>query len=126
MINMLTNKTNNEPLISEMGSFFTALADKTRLEIVLFLIKSGESSVQEIANNLGKSQSLISHHLSCLKNCGVVNVVKKGKFSIYAINNKEVIEIINLAINHVSSYSKSILSCDVLKKENNKINENNY
>ncbi|MGC9135136.1 ArsR/SmtB family transcription factor [Caldisphaera sp.] len=120
MINMLTNKTNNEPLLSELVSFFTALSDRTRLEIVLFLIKKGEASVQDIANNLGKSQSLISHHLSCLKNCGVVNVDKKGKYSIYVISNKEVKEIIDLAINHVSSYSKSILSCDILREENSR------
>jgi len=69
----------SEPLISELESFFAALADKTRLQITLFLLSKEGATVQEISESLGKSQSLISHHLACLRNCGVVRVEKRGK-----------------------------------------------
>ncbi|AWR98523.1 ArsR/SmtB family transcription factor [Metallosphaera hakonensis] len=106
----------NRPLIAELESFFSALSDGTRLEITLFL-RDREATVQEIANSLGKSQSLVSHHLSCLRNCGVVKVEKKGKYSVYSINGDGVRKIIDEAINHVSSHSKSILSCEIVKGE---------
>ncbi len=107
-----------ESLLNELEILFQALSDKTRLQIV-FLLLNGEKSVQEISQELGKSQSSISHHLACLKNCGIVNMKKDGKFSYYFINSKDVRDIITLATNHVSNYSKSILSCSIVKEEKN-------
>lgn len=106
----------NRPLILELESFFSALSDGTRLEIALYL-RDHEATVQEIASALGKSQSLISHHLSCLRNCGVVNVEKRGKYSVYSLNGEAVRRIINEAIDHVSRHSKSILSCEIVREE---------
>jgi DNA-binding transcriptional ArsR family regulator len=103
-----------ESLIGELESFFVALSDRTRLEIVIYLMQREKATVQEISNSLKKSQSLISHHLSCLRNCGIVKVTKSGKFSNYSINGDRVRKIIEEAINHVRDYSKSILSCEVV------------
>ncbi len=113
----MSNINKNEPLITELESFFSALSDKTRLEIVFYLLEKREATVQEISNGINKNQSLVSHHLSCLKNCGVVKLEKKGKFSIYEINDNNVEKIIRLAIDHVRSYSNSILSCDIINEE---------
>jgi DNA-binding transcriptional ArsR family regulator len=107
-----------EPIITELETFFKALADRTRLQIVLFLMDKGEATVMEISENIGKSQSLVSHHLSCLRNCGVVKVNKKGKNSLYSISTEEVREILKTALKHVEKYSQSILACDIIKKEN--------
>lgn len=96
---------------------FSSLADRTRLSIVLFLLDKKEATVDEISKKLEKSQSLISHHLSCLRNCGVVKVRKEGKFSYYSLSSDEVIELIKIAINHVRNHSQSILSCEVLEEE---------
>ncbi|AFZ70370.1 putative transcriptional regulator [Caldisphaera lagunensis DSM 15908] len=115
MSNLSINK--NDPILIELESFFSALSDKTRLEIVFYLLEKNVGTVQEIANGINKNQSLVSHHLSCLKNCGVVKLEKKGKFSLYEINGDNVKKIIKFAINHVESYSKSILSCDIIKEE---------
>jgi DNA-binding transcriptional ArsR family regulator len=105
-----------ESLLNELEYLFNALSDKTRLEIVFSLL-NGEKSVQEISQELGKSQSSISHHLACLKNCGIVNTRKDGKFTYYSISRKEVIDIINIATKHVRDYSQSILSCEIVKEE---------
>jgi len=107
---------NMESLLNELEFLFQALSDKTRLQIV-FLLLNGEKSVQEISQELGKSQSSISHHLACLKNCGIVKTRRDGKFSYYSINGKEIRDLIMLATNHVSNYSKSILSCSIVKEE---------
>jgi DNA-binding transcriptional ArsR family regulator len=107
----------NEPLLTVLESLFSALADETRLQIVLLLINQGALPVQEISRRLGKSQSLISHHLNCLRNCGVVRVERRGKYSYYFISSEEITNIVKLAMNHAIKYSKSILSCDVLNEE---------
>ncbi|AEB95271.1 MULTISPECIES: ArsR/SmtB family transcription factor [Metallosphaera] len=105
----------NKPLILELESLFSALSDYTRLEIVLLLLER-EASVQEISLSLNKSQSLISHHLACLRNCGVVEVKKRGKNSIYSVTN-DVKAILDQAISHVSKHSKQILACDIVKED---------
>ncbi|MFP3238212.1 MAG: metalloregulator ArsR/SmtB family transcription factor [Caldivirga sp.] len=107
----------DEPLLTVLESLFSALADETRLQIVLLLINQGALPVQEISRRLGKSQSLISHHLNCLRNCGVVRVERRGKYSYYFISSEEITNIVKLAMNHAIKYSKSILSCDVLNEE---------
>ncbi|QKQ99005.1 winged helix-turn-helix transcriptional regulator [Metallosphaera tengchongensis] len=107
----------NRPLVLELESFFSALSDETRLEIVLYLMSRDGATVQEISSSLNKSQSLVSHHLSCLRNCGVVTVERRGKFSVYALNGGGVNKILNEAIEHVSKHSKSILSCEIVREE---------
>lgn len=104
--------------------FFTALSDRSRLEIVLFLLNHGSSSVQEITKALGRSQSLISHHLACLRNCGVVKVERRGKYSYYSIANDAVASIVKLAIEHAMRNSRSILACDVINEEKVSVNLN--
>lgn len=110
-----------EPLLTELESLFSALADRTRLSIVLFLIDRKEATVDEISKSLGKSQSLISHHMSCLRNCGIVKVRKEGKFSYYSIASDEIAELIKISMNHVRKYSQSILACDVIAEEKAKV-----
>ncbi|ARM77043.1 ArsR/SmtB family transcription factor [Acidianus manzaensis] len=106
------------PLMTELESLFSALSDATRLRIVFLLLSKDEGfTVQEISKSLDKSQSLISHHLACLRNCGIVKVEKKGKFSVYVISDTHVKNIIRSAIEHSKEYSNSILSCEIIKEE---------
>ncbi|BFH73077.1 metalloregulator ArsR/SmtB family transcription factor [Sulfurisphaera javensis] len=106
-----------EALLTELEMFFSALSDRTRLSITLLLMDKGEMTVDEITKQLRKSQSLISHHLSCLRNCGVVKVRKDGKYSYYSIYDENVRKLITIAINIVKEHSQSILGCEVLAEE---------
>lgn len=85
--------------------------------MTLLLMDKGELTVDDICKELNRSQSLISHHLSCLRNCGVVKVRKNGKFSYYSISNEDTKKLIEVAIKIVKEHSQSILSCEVLDKE---------
>ncbi|BDC17678.1 metalloregulator ArsR/SmtB family transcription factor [Acidianus sp. HS-5] len=107
----------NENLLLELEIFFSTLSDKTRLEIILYLLEKEKATVQEISTDLNKSQSLISHHLAYLRNCGIVRVERNGKYSVYSVSDKDVKEILQIAIKHTRNYSESILSCDVMKEE---------
>ena len=105
--------------IREMSSLFSALADPTRLNIVMFLYRRDRATVQEIAKSLLKSQSLISHHLSCLKNCGVVNYQRDGRFVYYYLNGDGIRKIVEIALRHVADYGRSIMSCDIINESTN-------
>ena len=107
----------NENLLLELEIFFSTLSDKTRLEILLYLLEKEKATVQQISTDLKKSQSLISHHLAYLRNCGIVKVEKNGKYSIYSVSDEDVKEIIQIALKHVKNYSESILSCEVMKEK---------
>ncbi len=100
-----------------LSMFFGALSDPTRIQIVLRLLERGEMTVQEIAGALGKSLSLISHHLSCLRNCGIVKYRKEGKHAYYSLKHLHVADIIRLAIMHTAGNKESIWSCEVLARE---------
>jgi len=71
--------------------FCKALADETRQRILEMLL-DGEMRVSDIVDAFTMSQPTISHHLSILKQFGLVTSRKEGKEVFYAINRDNVIE----------------------------------
>ena len=72
---------------------FKALADPTRREI-LNLLKDGKRNAGEIASRFEMSAPTISHHLSVLKDAGLVLDEKEGKYIYYELNTSVMDEII--------------------------------
>ncbi|WP_229235130.1 metalloregulator ArsR/SmtB family transcription factor [Candidatus Methanoliparum sp. LAM-1] len=70
------------------------MGDPCRLAILKFL-REGEYCVCEIMIALNRPQSSISHHLSILKDAGLVKERKDGKWSYYRLSEGAVIEIMN-------------------------------
>ena len=103
-------------LLEARENLFRALADSTRLEILEILAKDGAKNVSELCKKLGKEQNLISHHLSCLRNCGLVQVTEKGRFSIYEVRNRNVLRLLGIADRHVAGVLNDVLSCVVVSK----------
>ncbi len=97
-------------------NLFRALADSTRLEVLEILAKEGAKNVSELCDRLGKEQNLISHHLACLRNCGLVQVTEKGRFSIYEIRNRNVLRLLGIADKHVAGVLNDVLSCMIVSK----------
>jgi len=71
-------------------NIFKALADETRFR-VLKLLQQRELCVCELMQVLGMSQPRISRHLSVLKNAGLVNERRQGRWIHYSLK-KEWIE----------------------------------
>ena len=64
---------------------FKALSDPTRREI-LNLLKQKEMTAGEIVEHFQVSGATISHHLSILKQAGLVDDQKSGKYIYYRLN----------------------------------------
>ncbi len=63
----------------------TALAEPSRLRIIEALAES-ERSVSELATHVKLELVNVSHHLGVLKNVGLVNDRKKGRYIFYSLN----------------------------------------
>lgn len=68
-----------------MNTFFKALNDPTRREI-LELLNKGDLTAGEIADHFSMTKPSISHHLDLLKQAGLVVCVREGQFQKYSIN----------------------------------------
>lgn len=70
-----------------MVDMLKALAEENRLEIVKLLFR-GSLCVCEIEAKLKISQNLVSHHLSVLKEAGLIENCRCGKNNYYSLNKK--------------------------------------
>ena len=109
--------------ISKMESLLMVAADKTRLKIMLALLdddlcchgKEGhhcddckclscmiEKSVNDIAFEIGASQSLVSHQLKVLKDADLVRTRKESTRVYYSLKDKHVRMLLGVAFDHVT------------------------
>lgn len=70
-------------------NFAKALADETRQKI-MSLCCCKWLNVGEIVGALNVSQPTVSHHLSILKEAGLVNSRREGKQVFYSLNQKRI------------------------------------
>ena len=72
----------------EFASWFKALADATRIQIVSLLARRRRPmTVGEIVETAGVGQPTVSHHLRILAEVGFVLVERRGTASLYRIND---------------------------------------
>jgi DNA-binding transcriptional ArsR family regulator len=80
--------------------FLKCIIDENRRAIVRQL-KTGEMAAGDIADRLGMEQSLCSHHLAKLRNCGLVESEQRGKSVFYKISDPRILELME-QLNDVS------------------------
>jgi len=93
--------------------FFHALNNEGRLSIIE-LLKKAPKNVQELSTEIGMEQSLLSHNLKCLSDCGFVNILKDGNFRVYSINKKTVLPILNSIDEHIKKYERHLKTCGII------------
>jgi ArsR family transcriptional regulator len=69
--------------------FAKALADETRQKIMKICC-CGWLSVNEIVEHLNVTQPTVSHHLSILREAGLVNIREEGKQTFYQLNQNRI------------------------------------
>jgi DNA-binding transcriptional ArsR family regulator len=71
---------------------FKAVANKTRITVLHLLYKNGEMNVNDICRKVKCEQSLVSHHLSGMRNLGILKIRREGKNIYYSLNNLKLYE----------------------------------
>lgn len=69
-----------------MHDIFKAIGDPTRRNILEYLRKEGRLAAGDIAARFDMTQATVSHHLSILKEAGLINDKREGKYIFYEIN----------------------------------------
>ncbi len=64
---------------------FRALSSPTR-RMILDILKDGAKTAGEIGNRFSMTGATISHHLSVLRDAGLINDDKRGKYIYYELN----------------------------------------
>ena len=88
--------------------FFQQISDSVRHSILNLLLKEGQISVSEILAKLNKPQTLISYHLRCLKEMGLVNAIKDkddGRKTLYSLHSPKTVQnLFSMADNYVEKH----------------------
>lgn len=86
--------------IPAMTRMFKALAVETRMKIVFALCREDELCVCDVANVIGSSEAMASHHLRTLKELGLVKYRKEGKMAFYSLDDDHVRQLVQVASIH--------------------------
>jgi ArsR family transcriptional regulator len=112
MISMSTRPLTVKP----HALLFQALANPSRMSILLLLREKGRMNVSEICEELGLEQTHVSHNMRCLSFCGLATVEREGKSRIYSINKETMFPLLEITENHIKNYGSNLLTCDVLER----------
>jgi ArsR family transcriptional regulator, arsenate/arsenite/antimonite-responsive transcriptional repressor len=74
-------------------TFFKALANEERIEIVNLLKKNKEMYAQDIEKHFYLEQSTTSHHLNTLRRAGITKARKEGRRVYYSIDTDSLKEL---------------------------------
>ncbi len=90
--------------------FFQTLANPTRLAI-LELLNQSNLTVTELTEKLHQEQSMISHNLQFLEQCGLIHSNRNGKNKELKLNKTTVNTLFNLVEKHAQQHCPSKGKC---------------
>ncbi len=88
-------------IMGHIADLFKGFADPTRVHILSLLLVQQELCVTEIAEEVGVSQSGISHQLRLLKQMDLVKFRRDGKTLWYSLADDHVRTILKMGLEHV-------------------------
>lgn len=102
--------TANVQAVDLQAKLFRGFADPSRLAI-LETIREGSLPVGEIVAVTGLSQSNVSNHLACLRNCGLVTAQQQGRFVYYQLSDERVATLLRLADELLADVARGVYEC---------------
>lgn len=96
--------------IELLSKLFRGFADPSRLSI-LEALRKGALTVSEIVQATGLSQSNVSNHLGCLRDCGLVTAKPRGRYAYYELSDPRVEQLLRLADELLAEVAKGIYEC---------------
>ncbi len=103
-------ETQQKQSIRLKAKLFRGFSDPSRL-LILETLRQGAMTVTEIVNATSLSQSNVSNHLGCLRDCGLVEVEQQGRFAQYRLNGQQVHELLDLADHLLADFAQGIYAC---------------
>jgi ArsR family transcriptional regulator, lead/cadmium/zinc/bismuth-responsive transcriptional repressor len=88
---------------SALADLFRLLGDPSRLRIVVSCLRT-PLAVSDIAERLGLSVSLVSHHLRLLKGARLVRADRQGKQVYYVADDAHVRRMVEGMVTHIGEH----------------------
>ena len=101
------------------AKLFCGFSNPSRLAI-LEALRAGSLAVSEIVERTGLSQSNVSNHLGCLRDCGLVTSAQQGRYVNYQLSDPRVAELLSLADELLADAAQGIYECtryDISKEQ---------
>lgn len=98
------------------AQLFRGFADPTRLAILLELL-DGERRVVDLVERVGSSQSNVSGHLACLKECGLVDDRPQGRAVLYRLATPVVVDLLRQAETLLVEVGHEISLCENYRED---------
>ncbi len=92
------------------AKLFRGLGDPSRLSIVDAL-RRGPLTVSAMVEATGLSQSNVSNHLSCLRDCSLVVAEQAGRFVTYHLSDDRVGDLITTAESLLADVARGVYEC---------------
>lgn len=92
------------------AKLFRGFADTSRLAI-LEALRAGPRNVGELTQATGLSQSNISNHLSCLRDCGLVTSEQRSRYTYYRLADERIERLLRLAEELLSDVAQGVYQC---------------
>ena len=93
----------------EYVRLFKALADETRLKIIV-LLSNGEMCACELLENFNITQPTLSYHMKILCDCGIVKVRRDGAWMYYRNETTLLKDILSFPVGISTNQDKEIVS----------------
>ena len=100
----------NPRSIEIQAKLFRGFSDPSRLSI-LETLRNSALTVTEIVQATGLSQSNVSNHLGCLRDCGLVVAQHRGRFVYYQLSDERVGQLLMLADELLADVAKGVYEC---------------
>ncbi len=94
-------KNVGEDEIVELAEMFRLMSDPTRLRIILACLHR-KVAVTEMAQGLGLSASLVSHHLRLLRAARLLQADRQGRQVFYVVGDDHIRSMLTDMVDHVS------------------------
>lgn len=102
--------TTDTMTLTLQAKLFRGLGDPSRLNI-LTILRDKPLSVGEIVAQTGLSQSNVSNHLNCLKDCGLVVSEQTGRYVVYRLCDDRVEHLMTIAQTLLADVAKGVYEC---------------
>src|SRR5690554_5210989 len=90
----------------EASYLLKALANETRLCVIMQLSKNKEMTVTDLLESAECEQSLLSHHLTDMRAKGILSCRRDGRNNYYSLKDKRITNVL-----------RCIMNCDMVKNK---------
>ena len=90
----------DEELLYDLADLFKVFGDTTRIKI-LYALMAKDQCVADLAEEIGATQSAVSHQLRTLKQSRLVRAKRDGKNVIYSLSDNHVYTMLAQGMTHI-------------------------